>query len=334
MSPTSRHSRYYIVAILLGYGLLSPQLASADSGEVTDSARAHFKEGVVELSSASPDYAKAYAAFRAAYSESASWKILSNLGIAAMHLERDGEALEAFQRYLREGGPTLEPQEIEQFESDIAMLETKIAWVNLSLPEQAKALLDVRVSPLGDRRNEYKLTGRTLRLGVRSGLHIFEVQLDDGSSQSWRVELEPGQKEHHDFSERENRAAAPMAGETSTPEDGGVTRPVPISVYVGLASTAAFAVAGGVTGGLALKSNNDFNELNDGSQPDEAEAARNEAKTLGLVSDIMWGSTVVAAGVTAVLYFTRPSQEPETASLRWTPVVGPNTWAVSVSGSF
>lgn len=335
MAHPYRFSRPYVGALIFGCSVLLAQQASAGSDEVSEEARTHFREGVSELSSASPDYAQAYDSFRAAYRESPSWKVLGNLGIAAMHLERDGEALEAFERYLREGRPSLSEEEISQFEADIALLKENIAWVSLELPESAQALSDLRVSSLGDRRNEYVLGGPSLRLGVRSGVHVFELQLEDGSVRSWRVELEAGQKAEHRFLLAEDPAEesqSSLAG--ANPQDVEPSRPVPTSVYVGLASTAALAIGAGVTGGFALKKNNEFESINDGSQPEEAEAARDSAKTLGLVSDIMWGATLASAGVTAVLYFTRPTEPRDAAALTWTPVVGPKTWALSVSGAF
>ena len=64
---------------------------------ISDEARAHFTTGVNLLQD--PDgarYEEAYREFKEAYAESPSWKILGNLGICAMKLERDSEAISAF----------------------------------------------------------------------------------------------------------------------------------------------------------------------------------------------------------------------------------------------
>src|ERR1700761_1945396 len=65
--------------------------AWADEVPISDSARQHFQAGVNLLQD--PDgarYPEAYREFQMAYAVSPSWKILSNLGIAALKLERDG----------------------------------------------------------------------------------------------------------------------------------------------------------------------------------------------------------------------------------------------------
>src|ERR1043165_9599064 len=61
--------------------------AAADGGPITEEARAHFSAGVSFLQD--PDgarYDDVYREFKAAYAVSPSWKILGNLGIAAMKL--------------------------------------------------------------------------------------------------------------------------------------------------------------------------------------------------------------------------------------------------------
>jgi len=96
-------------AVLLGCFGLSPALRAqhipAASGDgraaVTPEARKNFEAGVGFLND--PDgarYEPAYAAFKAAYQASPSWKILGNLGLCALKLERNSEAIEAYQRYL------------------------------------------------------------------------------------------------------------------------------------------------------------------------------------------------------------------------------------------
>ena len=91
---------------------------------ISEDARAHFTAGVNLLQD--PDgarYEEAYREFKAAYSASPSWKILGNLGISAMKLERDGEAIDAYKKYLSEGGKQVDADERAQFQRDLATLE-------------------------------------------------------------------------------------------------------------------------------------------------------------------------------------------------------------------
>src|SRR5262249_3168840 len=117
------------VALVLALAIPS---AHAQEVQVSDSARQHFKTGVAYLKD--PDgarYEEAYREFKAAYADSPSWKILGNPGITAMKLERDGEAIEAFEKYLKEGGQQIEAPERAQMESDL--LTTKAGVVNISI---------------------------------------------------------------------------------------------------------------------------------------------------------------------------------------------------------
>src|SRR5687768_7085376 len=123
----------------------------ADDPPITEEARQHFAAGVNLLQD--PEgarYEEAYREFTAAYRASPSWKILGNLGIAAMKLERDGEAIEAFQKYLEQGKRELDRSERDQFQRDLAALETSVVWVTFrSVPEGA-TLTDERVAVSGN----------------------------------------------------------------------------------------------------------------------------------------------------------------------------------------
>src|SRR4051812_18719060 len=72
--------------------------------QITPEARARFSAGVNLLKDPeAPRYEEAYREFKAAYAASPSYKILGNLGLCAMKLERDEEAIDAYERYLKEG---------------------------------------------------------------------------------------------------------------------------------------------------------------------------------------------------------------------------------------
>src|SRR4051794_36501980 len=92
---------------LLVCSMLVSLANGANAQEITPEARRHFKAGVNQLQD--PDgarYEDAYREFKAAYAASSSPKILGNLGLCAMKLERDGEAIDAYSRYLREVSDT------------------------------------------------------------------------------------------------------------------------------------------------------------------------------------------------------------------------------------
>src|SRR5437870_1255310 len=81
---------------------LAPREAAAEEG-VSAEARTHFDAGVrLLLDQEGARYEEAYREFHAAYAASRSSRILGNLGLCAMKLERDAEAVDAYERYLAE----------------------------------------------------------------------------------------------------------------------------------------------------------------------------------------------------------------------------------------
>src|SRR6188768_1489126 len=105
---------------------------AAQTVQITEKARELFGTGVTLLQD--PDgarYEEAYQQFKAAYAESPSWKILGNLGFTAMKLERDGEAIQAFQAYLEQGSKELTKAERAQFQSDLDTLSATAGTVTI-----------------------------------------------------------------------------------------------------------------------------------------------------------------------------------------------------------
>src|SRR5687768_3790728 len=102
---------------------LAPLTAHAQE-RISAEARAHFEAGVALLQD--PDgarYEEAYREFVIAYEQSKSPRILGNVGLCAMKLERDAEAIEAYSRYVEEV-PDIDPIERDQIRRDIITLKS------------------------------------------------------------------------------------------------------------------------------------------------------------------------------------------------------------------
>ena len=122
-----------MVALLLSV----PRAAYAEDA-ASDPARQQFRAGIAYLED--PEgarYEDAYAAFKKAYELSKSPKVLGNIGLCAMKLERDGEAIEAYQRYLKEV-PDIDPDERAQIEGDLPTLVASAARVAITLELRLK----------------------------------------------------------------------------------------------------------------------------------------------------------------------------------------------------
>lgn len=331
----------------LGFGLLcsawlvaTPAFAQV---EITEAARQHFKAGVNFMQD--PDgarYEEAYREFKAAYAASPSWKILGNLGIAAMKLERDGEAIDAMERYLKEGGEELPDDEREQFERDLSTLKSSVVRVTLTSVPPGAVVTDERVPVQGSSiTNRYTLENGQLELGIRPGHHRMVARLEGYEDAVWEFDASPGAGQSHAFELKvppQATAPAPtgpadlMTG--TAPRD--MVRPVPTGVYIGLAATGVFTAGATVTGIMALGKNSEFEDKNDGTDPDAAQDAFDSTKTLNLVTDVLIAGAVVSAAVTTYLYLDRPAVPAgqEARRFRVTPAVGRDVALVSMSGSF
>jgi len=324
-------------------GLLFSSAALGADVPISEKARAHFNAGVSLLQD--PDgarYEEAYREFRAAYADSPSWKVLGNLGISAMKLERDGEAIEAFQKYLAQGGAAIDRDEKAQMARDLATLTAGVVQVELSSVPAGASIVDERVPLQGATvKNTYGPVADKLVVGVRPGQHRFTAHLDGHEDEVWTADAQPGSALQHQFTLKEAPvvvpvAPPPLAGSpvTSAVPPAQAQRPVPTGVYIGLVATGALAIGTGVVGGLSLAKHADFQSKNDGSDPGGAQTLRDSGKTLNLVTDVLLGSAVVAGGITAVLYFSRPTLTADHATLRLTPFAAPQVGGLSLAGSF
>lgn len=326
-------------ALVLMSSMAVPALAA--DVVINEDARAHFTAGVNLLQD--PDgarYEEAYREFKAAYAASPSWKILGNLGISAMKLERDGEAIDAYKKYLAEGGKQVDADERAQFQRDLATLEAGVVRLTLESDPPGALVEDERFPATGSAiRNSYTLNGPA-QIGVRAGRHRFTAKLPGRVDQVWEVELSPRQQATHVFQLPEIAAAAPVAAPAPAP----ATQPAPITADTsdikgssGLRIGAYVALGVGVVGlgagtvfGLGAKSK--YKEANDLTQdncpssgPCELEPALfdereqlgkdgDRNKTLSIVGFAV-GGAAVATGVT-LFFLSSKKEQPAAANVK------------------
>jgi len=327
------------LSLALALGFVTPVARAADV-VITDEARAHFSAGVNFLQD--PDgarYEDAYREFNAAYAAAPSWKILGNLGLSAMKLERDGEAIDAYTKYLAEGGKEIDRAERAQIERDLKTLEASVVYVSLSLEPVGVMLTDERVPGSGATVvNRYGPLGPSARLGLRPGHHRITVELAGYDKSVWELDAVPKQPQSHAFALPASTPAPAALAATPPPVQETPPPPPPSeeSSTNGLRLGAYGAFGAGVVGlGLgtvfALQANGKYSDANDmcpsfPCQLTQAQADTRErlgedgdkAKTISLVGFIV-GGVGVATGVTLfVLSSGKRKQEAITLS----PVVG------------
>lgn len=325
-------------SLALAQDAAGPETEVAKSQEVviTEKARRHFRAGVNLLQD--PDgarYEEAYRQFKAAYAESPSWKVLSNLGITAMKLERDGEAIDAFARYLKEGGDQTTEVERDQFQRDLETLRATVGTVTISAEPSAVQLVDERVTNRGGNVvNNYVIdeSGK-IELRLRPGLHRITARLSGYESETWEVEVPASGVVEHSF-RLEKPQPKSGTGPTASPEDqqADTYRPVPLGVWVGAGVTGALALGALGTGIVAINANDEYDDANRKGEGD-ADDLRKQVKTMNLVTDVLIGSAAVAGVITAVFYVSRPAKARPTA-VRVDPLVSPQFAGLSLSGSF
>ena len=175
--------------------LLCVSTAQADV-PITPRARELFKTGVELLEDPEgPRYEEAYRAFKAAYRDSPSPRILGNIGLCAMKLERDGEAIDAYRRYLAEV-KDIDPVERAQIQRDLRLLEQSRARLKLTIePADGAVIIDERKPARGQPvTNRYgPVKGGTTELGLRPGVHRIRVEHEKAGSRELMVELDAGE---------------------------------------------------------------------------------------------------------------------------------------------
>jgi hypothetical protein len=125
-------------------------------------------------------------------------------------------------------------------------------------------------------------------------------------------------------------AKAPGAGE-GTRSDELDTRPVPVSVYIGAGVTAALAVGAGVSGIAYLNERRGYQGDIARGASDALEHERKSAQRMGYVNLGLWGATACAAGITTVLYVTRPKRAP---AARILPFASQKLAGLAIIGAF
>jgi hypothetical protein len=314
--------------------------AHAQDVPISDEARKEFDIGVKLLQD--PDgarYEEAHRAFKRAYAASPSPKILLNLGICAMKLERDSEALWALQEHLAKVAD-IDPQVRSQVETDIATLEGGMVKLDLSISPSGATVEDERIPVSGSRiLNVYGPLAGPLDVGIRAGRHQLRIALAGHETVTLSFEAEPGkpiarQIELVPVAEPQEPAVTPLAPEPPAPAPTSSGPNVVAFVMVGV--TAALAIGTAVTGGLALAKAGEFDEVNDGTQVEEAQARRDGAQTLNIATDILLGLTAASAVVTVVLFAVPIGADDgsDTAGWELAPAAGPGGGQLSLRGAF
>ncbi len=320
-------------AILLTASAARAQEATPAQEAIPEEAKLYFQNGVEMLQQEPPNYQDAYYQFKLAYEKSKSWKVLGNLGLCALKLERDGEALEYYNEYLKAGGADLDPDERAALERDLLLLNGNTAIVNFTSTVPNVQLLDTRAGSTAPPQ-KYSFNGDAFNTRIRAGTHTITVTAPDGKQVTWQTVLDPGTTVEHrfDFTEKppeEEKKAGPTTPPPPAEQEKPSNFPTRTVGFVAAGVGGALLAGSIVTGLMAKSADNEGLSKCEGSicTPDARDDFQS-AKTFAILTNafLISGGVLAAGGVTMILIGGNSKEQPAHAStpprLAVTPVVG------------
>lgn len=323
----------------LAAAALSAAPSRAQDVPITPEAREHFVAGVRMLKDpAGPRYEEAYQEFKTAYARSPSARILGNVGLCAMRLERDEEAIAAYEKYLA-GVADLDASERKQIEADLATLKASLVRLTITVDVADVRIVDARTPVQGAQiTNVYgPFATQQIQLGIHAGHHVITVKRDGYAPATWDLDPLPGSQATRAFTLQKLAAEAtppavpaqpPQAPPRAPAAPDKIERPTPGAVYFLAVLSGAALLGGVITGTTALQKKSAYDEANTGRSPAEAEKLKNTGQALNIATDVLLGSAIVGAGIATILYVTRPSVKVPATSAAFVRLrVGPSSFA-------
>jgi hypothetical protein len=343
-----------VLSLVLLTLLLGTTPARAEE-KISDEAKLYFRNGVELIQSNPPNYQDAYYQFKLAYEKSRSWKVLGNLGLCALKLERDGEALDAYNEYLKSGGKEVDAEERKALERDTLLISGNTAIVNLTSSVVDADLVDTRAGSSVPPQT-YKFAGGNLSLRLRAGSHSLTATSSDGKRETWEVSVTPGRVLEHRFdfaapapapaavAPPPQPAAAPAPAASPQPSSGGSGLRTAGFVTAGVG--AAALVAGVITGVLSKSAESDATGAcnADNVCPTSAEEDFDSAASLATMTNVFLiaGGVLATAGVGMIVFGGKsggeshagPASPKGPPRLRLSPLVAADGAGLVASGAF
>jgi hypothetical protein len=283
--------------------------------------------------------------FGKAYELSGSLNALKGQAVCNLELERDGEAIEQYTKYLQGKGAAIDAADKSQVETDLNTLRASAAFITFSTDHAGVKIVDVRTPARGfpiTNRYPLPMTGR--KLGIHPGQHTFTAVAEGAPDQTWTTEVVNGARLDHTFEFDKGKPVVVEGDKIERHDEPKLvkSRPVPTGAFVTGGLTVALAVPLAIFGVRALGKGSDYKAANGHKPAAELEAMASDVRSANLITDIFLGATVVSGVVTTILVLTRPTKmvpddkgsAPPASSFRVLPTVGREGGGAALVGSF
>ena len=278
-------ARKFGAAMALLAALAATGMAPTAHAESSDQVNALFKKGVEAYKEA--DFRAALVEFRRAYEASShDYRVLYNIAQCEYQLTNYVGALNAFEKYLADGGSQVKDEKRGEVLGEIAKLKGRIGIVTVRVdPAAAKITVDGEAGAK---------PGESIKLNP--GSHKIEASEAGFERATETVDVGGGDVRTVDIKLKAASSVAPppVAGE----ETRSWTAPI-----VGFAITGGLAVGTVVFGILASGKESDLANAKKVPNPSPANLKSLDSSlgTFAIVTDVFLASTVVAAGISTYL---------------------------------
>jgi hypothetical protein len=255
------------------------------------------------------EHRAALAEFEQAYRLAPSFRIHYNIALVNMALDDSAGAIQAFERYLQEGGANVSKERSEEVAHQVSRLSRRAASLTLDVAEpNAQVFVDsteVGKSPLWR------------RVWVNPGHYSASVRRQDGHLETRDVDVGGGDERILSFAPSSIKPPETPASQQATAIDAPANRP---HGWIPFAITGALGATTIATGTIALveRANERAIQQRQGVSAGELRDARSTVEQWALATDLLLGATAVAAGVSIYLAL-RPTTRRHGASLLVSP---------------
>jgi hypothetical protein len=300
--------RRFPLAAALSLAMLATGAGARADDASTIEARSYFNRGVESFRDGA--YDAALVQFKRAYAIVPNYRVLYNIGQTSLRLQDYAASLDAFTRYLAEGGAELPADRRAAVETEIAQLERRVSRVAVVTNAVDGEVLvdDASVGRLPLARPLLVSAGRRKITVVPKGAPPVSRVIDVAGGEPMRIELSTTAPEPRPAPPVSPAPApAPASASASEPPEAPPSAEAGAphtGAWIALGASAALLAGAGAFGVVALGAKSDAEaELGryPGSRAD-LDDARSRMKTTALVADVLGGAAIAAAGAGVYLF--------------------------------